>query len=426
MAAVEVQTRLPATAGVNGWDTTPTIDIADPDMTRAARQARAAWRRKHLEAWQRELKALYHFDPEFIYDPAHEYNQESTTDPDYGAEGVHFLEFDADGVVSPLEKRARKVQERSAGTSAAPLAHTDLKPDYEVEVRFRPETVARVNQATRASHPVKKGVRPDMLIRTAMSVSERERFMPKGVLRLDLGAPVPPLVLEVVSEGSANRDLNYKKHLYAAAGVSEYLVYDLGGKRRSRSPRELLMYRLEGGSYRQAPVADEYWSDVFGTYVRFQPDARENDEEFRGVPEEERSPPRFQWWDPDTERWRDRETDAEVEREDERKRHAWDLQETRTESLKTGEARGRAQERMAWAVNLLHRLLSSMLAPADLDLIETAWHRNGPPADVMDCILAAHETPDEWRDLLLPGNLEDDGTPDPPPEPREPKPPLGT
>ena len=41
MAAVEVQTRLPATAGVNGWDTTPTIDIADPDMTRAARQARA-------------------------------------------------------------------------------------------------------------------------------------------------------------------------------------------------------------------------------------------------------------------------------------------------------------------------------------------------------------------------------------------------
>ena len=77
-----------------------------------------------------------------------------------------------------------------------------------------------------------------------MSVSERERFMPKGILRIDLGAPVPPLVMEVVSEGSANRDLNYKMHLYAAAGVSEYLVCDLGGKRRSRSPRELLMYRL--------------------------------------------------------------------------------------------------------------------------------------------------------------------------------------
>ena len=412
MAAVEVKVRPSATAGTNGWDTAPTIDIADPDMTREARQARATWRREHLEEWQRELEALYHFDPEFIYDPAHEYDQESTTDPDYGAEGVHFLEYDENGIVRPLEKRAQKVQERSAGTSADPLVHTDLEPDYEVEVRFRPETVERVNQTTRASHPVKKGVRPDILIRTAMSVSERERFMPKGILRIDLGAPVPPLMMEVVSEGSANRDLNYKMHLYAAAGVSEYLVYDLGGKRRSRSPRELLIYRLEGGSYRQAPVADEYWSDVFGTYVRFQPDARENDEEFRGVPEEERSPPRFQWWDPDTERWRDRKTDAEGEREDERKQHARDLQETRTESLKAGEARGQAQERMAWAVNLLHKLLANALVPADLELVEAAWRRNGPPADVMDCILAAHETPDEWRGLLLPGDLEDDGDPD--------------
>ena len=316
--------------------------------------------------------------------------------------------------MSPLEKRARKVQERSAGTSTVPLAHTDLEPDYEMEVRFRPETVARVNQATRASHPVKKGVRPDMLIRTAMSVSERERFMPKGVLRLDLGAPVPPLVLEVMSEGSANRDLNYKKHLYAAAGVSEYLVYDLGGKRRSRSPRALLMYRLESGSYRQAPVADEYWSDVFGTYVRFQPDARESDEESLGVPEEERSPPRFQWWDPDTERWRDRETDAEVAREDERKRHVRELQETRV----AGEA--------SVAVAMMHRLLPGELTDVHLDRVEAAWRRNGPPADVVDRILAVQKTPGKWRSLLLPDKPGDGSDPDQPPEPHEPKPPLDT
>ena len=412
MAAVEVQVQSPATAGANRWDTAPTVDIANPDMTREARQARSAWRREHLAEWRRELQALYHFDPGFIYDPAHEYDQESTTDPDYGAEGVHFLEYDEDGVVSPLEKRARKVQERSAGTSADTLAHTNLEPDYEVEIRFRPETVERVNQATRASHPVKKGVRPDMLIRTAMSGSERERFMPKGVLRLDLEAPVPPLVLEVVSEGSANRDLNYKMHLYAAAGISEYLIYDLGGKRRSRSPRELLMYRLEGGAYRQAPIADEYWSEVFGTHVRFQPDARENDEEFRGVPEEERSPPRFQWWDPGTERWRDRETDAEVEREEERKRHARALQETRV----AGEANV--------AVAMMHRLLSGELAVGYLDRVEAAWRQHGPPADVVDRILAVQKTPDEWRSLLLPGDLEDGGAPGPPSESREPKPPL--
>ena len=127
--------------------------------------------------------------------------------------------------------------------------------------------------------------------------------MPDGVLRLDLGAPVPPLVMEVASEGSAEWDLNHRQHLYAAAGVSEYLVYDLGGKRRLRSPRELLMFRLEGGSHRQAPVAEADWSDVFGTHVRIMPNARERGEALRGVPAEDRSPPRFQWWDPDTERW---------------------------------------------------------------------------------------------------------------------------
>ena len=73
---------------------------------------------------------------------------------------------------------------------------------------------------------IEKGVRPDLVVRAAVSASDRERFIPEGVLRLDLGAPVPPLVLEVVSEGSAKRYLHFKKHLYAATGVSEYLVYD--------------------------------------------------------------------------------------------------------------------------------------------------------------------------------------------------------
>ena len=82
MPAVDVQVRTSATEAANGWVRAPTMDIADPDMTREARQARAAWRRKHLDEWHRDLKALYHFDPGFIYDPAHEYDQESTTDPD--------------------------------------------------------------------------------------------------------------------------------------------------------------------------------------------------------------------------------------------------------------------------------------------------------------------------------------------------------
>ena len=384
MAVVAVRERPAATVGTRDRDTVPTTDIADPDMTREARLARAVWRREHPEEWQQELEALCHFDPDFIYDPAHEYDAESTTDPDYDAEGIHFVEFDADGVVSPLEKRAREVQKHGSDTASDMLADTDWEGDYERLVRFRPETIARANQVTRQRHPVRKGVRPDMLVRAALSPSERERFMPDGVLRLDWGAPVPPLVLEVVSEGSAERDLNYKQHLYAAAGVSEYLVYDLGGKRWSGSPRELLMFRLEGGSYRQDSVADEYRSAVFNTRVRVMPDAREREEELRGVPAEDRSPPRFQWWDAHTQRWRDRETDAEVER-----------------------------ERVAEVRNTL-KFLDVMLpdlARQDRDLIEARWLEVGLPEDVAERLMAAHETPDAWRLLLLDAASDNDDTP---------------
>lgn len=376
MAVVAVRARPPATR-THDRDTVPAIDIADPDMTRDARQARAAWRQEHLAEWQRELEALYHFDPEFVYDPAHEYDQESTTDPDYDADGVHFLEYDANGVVSPLEKRARKVQERGADTSSDMLAGTGLEGDYERLVRFRPETIEHANQATRASHPVRKGVRPDMLVRAVLSASERERFMPDGVLRLDLGAPVPPLVLEVVSEGSAERDLNYKRHLYAAAGVSEYLVYDLGGKRGSGSPRALLMYRLEGESYRQVPVAGEYRSEVFNTRVRIMPDARERSEEQRGVPEEDRSPPHFQWWDPATERWRDRESDLKLE--------------VKLEGVREG--------RVQILIQVLDVFLPD-LSDADRERIVETWSVAGIPDDMLSRIMEAGQAPDEWKSIL--------------------------
>ncbi len=73
---------------------------------------------------------------------------------------------------------------------------------------------------------------------------------------------------------------------------------------------------------------------------------------------------------------------------------------------------------------MMHRLLSGELAVGYLDRVEAAWRQHGPPADVVDRILAVQKTPDEWRSLLLPGDLEDGGAPGPPSEPREPKPPL--
>ena len=63
----------------------------DATMTRAAREARITWRLEHLAAWRHDLETLEHFDPDYPYDVAHEYDYDWTTDPDYGAEGIHFI-----------------------------------------------------------------------------------------------------------------------------------------------------------------------------------------------------------------------------------------------------------------------------------------------------------------------------------------------
>ena len=378
---------------------------AEPFMTREARAERAAWRLAHPEAWRTELAELSHFDPEFIYEVAHEYDHDWTTDPDYGAECVDLCEYDEDGILSPPEKRAPKIQERMSNSAADALAamlhKVDHEADYEVEVRFHPDTIAFANRVANERRPILKGVRPDLMVLAVLSVQEREHFMPQGVLRLDLGAPVPPLVLEVLSRGSASRDLDYKRHLYAAAGVFEYLVYDLGGKRRVNSPRELLLYRLQsdGTYHRIAPDPDmsgsglaAFWSEVFDTYIRFLPDAREEAAEFRERLVENRPPPRFQWWDSEQGRWRDRETDAEHEQE----RTGQELRQVR-------------QERTDLAVELLHIRLSDSLSTLVRNRIAAHWQESGPPPDVTERLKAVQQTPNEWRVLLLPDNSDDDG-----------------
>ena len=420
--AIRELTRSPASAVSNGRAVEELPPDADPTMTREARLARAEWRLDHPDEWRRELEALGHFDPEFIYDVAQDYGPDWTTDPDYGAECVDLWEYDEDGVVSPMEKRAWKIQERMTDAAADPLSDTGLEADYESEVRFRPDTIAHANRITDERHHVRKGVRADFVVRSVIPAGDRERFMPKGILRIDRGAPVPQLVLEVVSKGSADRDLHYKKYLYEAAGIPEYLVYDLGGKRWSDSPRELLMYRLEGGEYRQVEPEpksfptdpDTFWSDTFGTTIRMLPDAREHDPAFLVRLEENRPPPRFQWWDAEQGRWRDQETDAQHKRETEqqadRDRHARELRDTRQESraegleegLEKGRAEGRAMERRNMAVTALRELLGEVLAPADLDRVEEAWRESGPPTDYFRHIKDTLRTPSKWRSLLLP------------------------
>ena len=394
MAVVEVRTpeRLPAQVNANGRVRDRYIDAT---MTRAAREERIAWRLEHLAAWQHDLESLAHFDPDYPYDVAHEYDHDWTTDPDYGAEGVHFTEFEEDGVLIEGDSRPSRLQERMYDTALDQIGDRALTEAYYV---FVPLLVEHPGLSTRQGSPVDR-VKPDLLVMpTAADLQDAHNRDPDRTAQLD--DPVPELVLEVLSKTTVARDLDDKRRLYETLGVVEYLVYDLGGKRWVDSPRELLMWRLEGGIYHRMdpdpglsqPDAYAYRSEVFGTRIRFLPDPREEAEEFRRLPAERRPQPHFQWWDEEQGRWRDRETD-------------------RDNRVK---AKGMTIGRMETAIGTLHACLGSELDPAYLERIEAAWREHGLPTDVIVRIVTMQQTPSEWRSLL-PDEPKDGSDPAPPP-----------
>ena len=174
--------------------------------------------------------------------------------------------------------------------------------------------------------------------------------------------------------------------------MTEYLVYDLGGMRHANSPRELLLFRLVDGRYKQArpDAVDTYRSEVLDTRIRIVPDAQEHVGDNAALTVENRPPPRFQWWDADQDRWRDRQIDAEI---------------AQTAREQEAEARGR----LNLALRLLDRVLPTDVAPAELDRLADRWRAAGVPDNVDDLILAVQRAPHEWRSLLGLSRDDDDG-----------------
>ena len=203
---------------------------------------------------------------------------------------------------------------------------------------------------------------------------------------LDAGHPIPVLVIEILSDSTAARDLEGKRKLYEILGITEYVLCDvLGGLLASRDagvPRMSLYCLQPDGRYALAPVdpllskaaAPAYYSRALGTHVRLQ-----------GPRDPSKTPEdaRFQWWDAERGRWRDPVTDQE-------------------------------QERLAEAVGAMRLFLGDVLSPAVLDRIESAWHRHGAPDGYFRAIHAVLKTPAAWR-TLLPGELEDGSKPAEPP-----------
>ena len=414
-AGIAERTRPPATAEANGCAPEPNF-FTDPTMTRAARTARGAHRRADPEAWQLELRDLYHYTSEYPYDPDHEYAWDWTTDPDYGTDSVRLFRFDADGVMDVPDKRTGDMLYAAFHTASHKLGNG---VERKTPVHYR------------AADGVVRQVVPGLTVlpRAGMlgMATGRDR-----ALRLHRGNPPPTLALEILPFGGMQRDLEDRLRLYAELGIREYLVYDLGGKRRQGSPRELLMFRQENGVYRQAEPKpketdadpDEHWSDVFGACIRMMPDPRATSSE---KPEEYQPTPRLQWWDPERNRWRDRETDAEVKQDRlvqdndrlvrennrlvrendwlvrENNRLVWDNDRVMRERDQS------TQERTNMAIATMRGLLSRKLAPADLDRVEEAWRRDNPPTNAVDRILKVQEAPNAWRSPLLPGANHDKG-----------------
>ena len=65
------------------WRRAPYRGDTDRLSARLSRMHRTAARLNDLAGWYRALRDLPHFDPAYPYDPAHEYEADWISDPDY-------------------------------------------------------------------------------------------------------------------------------------------------------------------------------------------------------------------------------------------------------------------------------------------------------------------------------------------------------
>ena len=356
----------------------------EPSMTWEARTQRTIWRKDNLATWQSYLESLSHYDPGHAYDIAHEYFDDWTTDPNYGADGVHLLEFDEDGVFYPPDERAHTIEQYMCDTARDLVGN---RVAFQGFYRFVDEIAVELKRYTEQGKPANT-VKPDLTVMPSEEDLDVSRLPEDRRPRPD--DPVPELVLEILSESTAAQDLDDKLRLYQTLGIREYLVYDLGGKRWPGSPRELWLYRLEDGVYREIPAdpklstpdAQAFPSEVFNATIRMLPDPRENDAEMQNLPERRRPAPLFQWYDEDRGTWRDHASDKLREQED------------------RGITIGRAEERVEQAISVLRTFLEDELAPTDLDRIEETWRTFGPPANYAQRVRTVLQEPGKWQSLL--------------------------
>ncbi len=100
---------------------------------------------------------------------------------------------------------------------------------------------------------------PDVLLAPDLQLD------PQGSYDVRMVGRPPTLVLEILSNKTARKDVGVKLLAYAELGVEEYLTFDP----RPRKQRELRGYRLAGRQYREIPLDPEggLWLSTVGLRV---------------------------------------------------------------------------------------------------------------------------------------------------------------
>lgn len=339
------------------WSLAP---ASRPGLDTAASHPARAWRTRArlqvLPAWREHLQLLSHHDPDYAYDPGHEYQEDWTTDADYRRDGVRLYCFDGEGrLVMPTGSFHGKLIEWLLQTLCRVLGHRVCK---EPDLHYAAAVGEALRQFTEAGEP-RTLKAPDLAVMPpAWTLAEpRERTVEERIIRLDRGDPPPELVAEVVSKSNRGKDFDDNLDLYAALGIPEYLIVDTG--EFTQTPG-LWLFRFEasGNAYRLAESGRTL--TACGIPMRLR------DAEVTG------NAPVMQCRNPDTGRWHDYESDLRAE--------------------------GRAEGRMDTLVRQLGKLPG--LTDRDRRHAENHWRQNGLPDNAEELLMEAARKPAQWREFL--------------------------
>ena len=349
----------PSPLGWADWiHTPPGCGETDPETARASREVRLQIRLAFPSVWRVHLEALPHYDSAYAYDERYDYEDDWTSDPNYRRAVQHFRTYDREGFVVPQGRHNDFIAWLVCTLRAAFGLRVLREPDLHVS----PRTSEDAAFLTAGGKPKLK-VQPDAVVLPQALDTDREHSKREHNIRLDQGDALPDLVVEVLSYSTEDNDLEGKWRLYAALGIREYLLIDIGEPQepdatgKSGSPERMWLYRLDAKGVYQL-VEDERPLRVCVTPIRLQPAAGSE-------------MPYVQWLDGASGQWRDFRDDIKLK------------QEGQIEIL----------------VQALDMCLPH-LDDADRERIVDSWVTAGIPDHMLHRIMKAGQAPDDWEAIL--------------------------